>query len=164
MAYALLMRWIAVLVGVLVMAAPAQAATTISPESGTSFPYQQWVDEAKVPTPDVTLRVVEQGCHGSYGYATACTRRDSYTIWLDPTVATRRRAAFLHELGHNFDYYALTDADRQAFANIAGDWDVELFAEVYRSCATGWHQRGRLSERPPLSKRKMRSACYLIRR
>lgn len=153
-------KFLLVALGGLALCGQAQASTVIT--GGTSYPYQRWVDQAKVPTPDVTLEVIEEPCLVDGDYASGCTRLGTYTIWMTHSLGPRR--TFLHELGHNFDYYALTDADRQAFANIAGDWDVELFAEVYRSCATGWHQRGRLSERPPLSKRKMRSACYLIRR
>ena len=38
----------------------AAAHTTITEPAGSHFPYQQWIDESAVPTPDVTIEVVEE--------------------------------------------------------------------------------------------------------
>lgn len=57
-------------------ASEAQAHTTIVAPPGAHFPYQQWVDEAKVPTPDATIAVVEDaaGCQTEYGYEAEALR------------------------------------------------------------------------------------------
>ena len=84
---------------------PAAAATDVDPPAG-AFPYQQWVDDAKVPTPDVEIHVIETMCPPELaGFALACTAKGTYTIWLSPEGGDR--ATFLHELGHNYDYYEL---------------------------------------------------------
>lgn len=140
--------WLIALGG-LALCGQAQASTTISPDSGTTYPYQRWVDEARVPTPDVTLTVVEAPC--PYEQATGCTRDDASTIWLNPVLGHRHE--FLHELGHQFDYHVMTDEARAQFLAIRHDtraWRSppdsphEQFAEAYALCAqpqrANWHQ------------------------
>jgi hypothetical protein len=155
----------------LALCGSAQASTVISSESGTSYRYQRWVDRAKVPTPNVTLTVVEEGCVDDADYATGCTSPGSYVVRV-ATESQRRyiRRAFLHELGHNFDYYEM-DAVRRAWfgrtVGLTGAWvsrelgsssPHELFAETYAQCASGaW----RVTEMPVFL--DMRSACYVIR-
>ncbi len=128
------------------LAAPARAGTIIDPPAG-ALPYQQWVDESKIPTPEVTLRLIEEPCPPELaGFALACTAKGSYTIWMDPQTGTRAR--FLHELGHNFDYYELGRWASRQFRKIIGDdrkWRSkpgetglsphEIFAEAYSLCA-----------------------------
>jgi hypothetical protein len=130
-------------------ATEAQAHTTITCEP-CSYPYQQWVDEAKVPTPDVTLTVVEvtdsNGCPTRVLAYTGCTSEQ--LIWLDPQAAYPRHL-FFHEVGHNFDTDLLPAWGRERFMSLyglSGEWQVdtepaptetpsELFAEVYAGCA-----------------------------
>jgi hypothetical protein len=122
-------------------AGSAQADTTITCEP-CSRPYQRWVDEARVPTPDMMLAVIEAPCP----YLTevgACTAAGTDTIWF----STSRRQVFYHELGHNFDWYVLPEWARVrylAILDLAGPWEQpeaghqspnELFAESYAFCA-----------------------------
>src|SRR5215211_3961733 len=133
---------------ILALIAPgARAATTIDPAAGV-FPYQQWVEEAKVPTPDVTLRLIEEACPPELAdFALACTAKGSYTIWLSPERA-KPAATFYHELGHNYDYFELGRWASREFRKIIGDdrpWRSkpgeiglsphEIFAEAYGLCA-----------------------------
>jgi hypothetical protein len=132
-------------IAMLLNPATATSATVIDPLEG-AFPYQRWVERAKVPTPDVTLRLLEEPCPLELGFANACTERDTYTIWMSPEGATRAR--FYHELGHNFDYYELGRWASRQFRKIVGDdrrWRTkpgeiglsphEIFAEAYSVCA-----------------------------
>jgi hypothetical protein len=106
------------------------------------FPYQRWVDEAKVPTPDVTLTVVESNepCNGRR----ACTIPEEGMIWLGPEYgALETHRDFLHELGHNFDDDVMTPGARARFRALSRHPSIpwaepglaELFAETYRQCA-----------------------------
>lgn len=134
-----------VLVGAGVLASSAQARTAIVPPAGALYPYQQWADESRVPTPDVTLSVVEDSS-GCGGEGLRCTSAGTFTMWIAPWLDGWRgaRKAFHHELGHNFDYYVMSDLDRAAFAALLKDprpWDEapsslkEKFAEAYKWCA-----------------------------
>lgn len=129
-------------------ASEAQAHTTITCDP-CSRAYQRWVDEAKVPTPDVTLTVVETDlAHGcpvrDMNYA--CTSPAEKMIWQAP--ASGAKATFYHELGHNADHYMLPEwmrAHFMAIMRLPGSWWVagdgrtlepaEWFAEAYAECA-----------------------------
>jgi hypothetical protein len=140
---------------VLLFAAKASAQTTILAPAGT--PFQAWVDEAKMPTPDTTITVVEvegpQGCPGApFDYA-ACTIPSDRMIWLGGEVTGNyfERPTFLHELGHNVDVDMLAEWMRTRFMaimDLSGEWIVrvegqpksprspdEIFANVYAQCA-----------------------------
>lgn len=137
-----------------------------------SLPYQSWADEAKVPTPDVVLRVVEAPC--PFADAEACTKPGAFAIWINPgTPAWDSKRTFLHELGHNLDYYILTNAARSAFLGLLhrdGPWDTdlstspnEIFADAFSMCAQSQPLR---ESAPPkgLDRRgRFRAACRLIR-
>lgn len=121
---------------------PAVARTTIIEPEGARYPYQRWVDEARVPTPAVTLSIVEEPCESIDDWAPACTRPGSYTIWM--AASLRPRATLWHEVGHNFDYYTLPEWARQRFATLiaySGPWQgvpndgSERFAQAYDTCA-----------------------------
>jgi hypothetical protein len=100
------------------------------------------VDEARVPTPEVTLTVVESPCLDG---ARACIAPWDAVLWLDPGSATRED--FLHEVGHAEDYFALPDWMRWRFMSLlvlTGEWNpqpetqfspAEQFADVYAECA-----------------------------
>jgi hypothetical protein len=139
----------------LALAAPsASAHTTIIEPPGSHFPYQQWVDEAKMPTPDVTITVIETGAsHGcptrTLDYA-ACTTPSEGIIWLSPEAAARAfpREILWHEVGHNVDSDLLPGWARerfQAMLGLSGPWSVagepepyspsEEFADVFAECA-----------------------------
>jgi hypothetical protein len=121
----------------------AKASTVISPESGTSYPYQRWVDEASVPTADVTVRVVDRGCPWSASSSCTYSDEDGSVIYLPPD-GIRHRQTLYHELGHLFDYSAMTDTAHAQFLAIRHDpreWRSppnsphEQFAEEYSFCA-----------------------------
>lgn len=141
--------------GLLVLVAKSGATTIVAPAGS---PFQRWVDEAKVPTPEVTLTVVEtpgpHGCPGRTLDYPACTAEQ--TVWISQE-AQAPRQVFLHELGHNVD--ALMPewmrARFMAIMGLTGPWRLEgepaplgpneLFANVYAECAVkpyvrpGWH-------------------------
>ncbi len=142
----------------LVLAAPgaAEAHTTIIEPVGSHFPYQRWVNEAAVPTPSVTLTVVEEPCPGEEDLDVACTIPEEATIWMDPRRVIGRhgwwaREVFYHEMGHNFDADVLSEAERAGFARLRGtrrQWEYpeestangnfgleEVFADAYAGCA-----------------------------
>jgi hypothetical protein len=126
----------------------AQAQTTITCEP-CSYPYQQWVDEAKVPTPDVTLTVVEHSCITPS--APACSFPEEGVV--DFGSDFHPRQSFYHELGHVFDYYILPEWARVRFEQIDGQsapWEEpallhrspnEQFAESYAFCALKGHTK-----------------------
>lgn len=126
-------------------ASEAGAHTTIIEPPGSHYPYQQWVDEARVPTPNATITLFEDES-GCAGQGIRCTAQGAFAIWLTPWIDDWRmvRRAFLHELGHNFDYYELSDPARFEFGSLLGDrrpWATapnpakEKFAEAYMWCA-----------------------------
>lgn len=159
-------RFILAALAALALLAPAaaDAHTTIIEPVGSHFPYQQWADEAKVPTPDVTLTVIEtEGLHGCPGRDLdyqACTAPAEGKIWISPSAiqAGGAREIFYHEIGHNVDADVLAPWMREHFMAIyglSGPWVLEgepapfgpneMFAEVYKECAFApTLQRGRL--------------------
>jgi hypothetical protein len=170
-------RGLCLLAVVALAPAPAAATTVIDPQAG-AFPYQRWVNRAKVPTPDVTLRLFEVPCPAelSQDFANACTAKGTYTIWMNPDGGTRER--FYHELGHNFDYYEMGRWASRQFRKITGDerpWRTkpgkiglsphEIFAEAYARCALKKHIKRALIQLPPIKigPRRHDRICALIR-
>jgi len=136
------------------MAAAASAQTTVVEPIGSHLPYQRWVDESAVPTPDVTIEVIEteagHGCPGRQFDYIACTAPWERKIWIDEAgaVSRRPREIFMHELGHNFDADVLPEWARERFdalEGLGGPWVIteepqpmtpsEWFAETYAQCA-----------------------------
>jgi hypothetical protein len=143
-----------VLAAFLVAVAPASADTTILEPAGSDFPYQQWIDESAVPTPDVTIEVISSevghGCPDRVLDYVACTAPSEGKIWIDETAAGEGhpRETFMHEMGHNFDADVLPEWARERFDalyDLGGPWVVfaepepkspdEWFADVYAQCA-----------------------------
>jgi len=132
----------ALILGALMLcAALAHAGALIHP---AYWRYQNWMDHAQVPAPPdrITFRL-GIACGGG----TSCTvwaPDPPYAIWLAPG-HEGKRAAFLHELGHVFDFSVMSPEDRLAFAAAAGRpgtaWHGgrppthELFASAYSACA-----------------------------
>jgi hypothetical protein len=157
--------------------AAAEASTVIDPQAG-AFPYQQWVERAKVPTPDVTIRLFEEPCPFELAqeFANACTGKGTYEIWMNPEGGTRER--FYHELGHNFDYYELGRWASRQFRKVIGDtrpWRTEpgeiglspheIFAEAYAQCALKRRIKRAVIQLPPIKIGPHRhdQTCELIR-
>jgi hypothetical protein len=133
----------------LLIAPAADAATTIIEPVGSHFPYQRWIDESAVPTPDVTIEVIEyEGETGCYDFAEACTAPSEDKVWMAATedVGFYPRHAFMHEIGHNFDADVMSEWARERFDalyGLSGPWrgapgemtPSEWFAEAYAECS-----------------------------
>lgn len=151
----------------------ARAHTTISAPAGSGFAYQAWVDEAHIPTPNVTVAVhEEQGtCVGGLGCA------GPSDIWLPIALWGGAKRVFLHELGHVFDMDVMSDPARQRFEEIIGlqgPWfqptlgdgsPTEWFADTYMLCALRSHERlfGGEAGNGSLTRVQSRRACAFIR-
>ena len=139
-------RALVIAAGMLALVVPtAQAHTTIVEPPDSHYPYQQWIDEAKVPTPDGTVTVLSDD--GSEWCGLGCADVASRTIWVRSGLILTPRVVFTHELGHIFDGLEMTDSDRRRFIGISGRramawWDGprdrragEWFADAYARCA-----------------------------
>ena len=129
----------------------AAAHTTITEPAGSHFPYQQWIDESAVPTPDVTIEVVEERAgYRCEDYAAACTAPSERVIYMDAVedIGFYPRHDFMHEVGHNFDADVLPEWARERFDalyGLSGPWrnpaepkemtPSEWFAEAYSECS-----------------------------
>src|ERR1700759_95615 len=137
-----------------VSAGSAQASTTIIAPEGSPFPYQRWIDESQVPTPDVTIEGVPaspgHGCPAREFDYQACTSPEEHKIWMEESsLDGAARQIFYHEIGHNFDADVMPEWARERFDAIygfGGPWlepgvepEVmtagEWFAEVFSECA-----------------------------
>jgi hypothetical protein len=144
---ALLKRLLLVAAAVLALGGSEASARTTILCDPCSYPYQRWVDEAKVPTPDEVVTLVEDSTPCREG--SACTEAGpGGNIFLDPAHFFEDpffvENALLHEIGHRFDYTLATEEMRAGFMAILGDtraWRQspnsphENFAEVYSLCA-----------------------------
>jgi hypothetical protein len=163
----------AVLLGIGVWAAPAGAVTLVD-DNGSPIggPLQTYADRAQAPTLAGTLIVRE----ATAACPVACSTGPGDKVvnsdgslwvqtpaygpaitWASPTV---NEYQFDWELGHQFDWAYLTDADRQAFATLwhspaAQWWNSDavqsrggedglerVFAADYASCAMGYTPSG----------------------
>lgn len=136
--------------------ASAAAHTTIIEPIGSHFPYQRWVDESAVPTPDVSMEVIEEpagvGCPSLakevIGQFPACTDTHKH-IWIgaEEIEGVHPREIFMHEVGHDFDALDMTEWARERFEalyNLPGPWFYseqewnspgEWFATAYAECS-----------------------------
>jgi hypothetical protein len=124
-----------------------------------------------IALPPAIPPILHERCPSPEG--TSCTWPGG-PIYLDPEWGDT--STLLHELGHQFDYQAMHDPQRDAFRRLTEDsrpWRTspnsphEQFAEAYQLCATGtrpvdgWVWGGyRYRERP----RRHRRICLLIQR
>jgi hypothetical protein len=128
------------IVTALLCAGSSQAVTIVMWNGQAPRPFQKWARAMRVPTfhGTVTLHRTSE--------CASCAQGSN--IWLDPHYYSRyerdTREALYHELGHVFDYFQMTDADRAAFEETTGDhrpWRTsydsphEQFAEAYAFCA-----------------------------
>lgn len=125
--------WMIVLAS-LVAPASASALTVADPQ------LQAWAERSHVPTVAGEVQVLPAPCPTAQ--ASACT-------WLGGPIylaaGPERRARWLHELGHRFDYALLSDGERARFMAIYGEtraWRCdcgnsphELFATAYSQLA-----------------------------
>jgi hypothetical protein len=133
------------------LAGTAQAQTAITCADACSLPYQQWVDESLMPTPDVTLTLVETDVATAcptLELTAACTDPSAEAIWFAPASDLPPRRTFWHELGHNVDVDLLAPWMRERFMGLlglTGEWHLpgnpepygpdEEFADAYAQCA-----------------------------
>lgn len=150
---------------VVVSVAPASARTTIIEPPHSRWPYQQMVDRAYVPTPSVTLTVVE-GLAGNPCGVTAQGCTDLHSIWIPRINRSEAKWILYHELGHTDDVYRLSSEARESIARLLGEpvWVPgynELFADSFGFCAekahiTQWWIEG-------MSRLTLRHICGIIR-
>src|SRR4051794_17261 len=102
-----------------VVSAPAQAVTLVSPSGDArGARYPTWANAAFVPTPAGVVDLVLQSC--PVDVSDGCIYHGAPpTIFLG--TAVRDRPTLLHELGHAFDAQRLTPAYRAGFESIFGD-------------------------------------------
>jgi hypothetical protein len=160
--------WVAiysVLICLCILAARADATTI----TGTTQPYQSWVDAARVPTPEGELEVaVDDSCPDALGCTTG---GEQITVVAFAPVQT-----FLHEVGHVFDAAYLTDELRGRFIAITGRpalrwWTGaapagEWFADAYAHCALARRIAPRWGYSVGdelLAGWRLQKACWLIR-
>lgn len=151
-------RGMLVLVLVGLLGGTAEAQTTVT----TPGPYQRWVLESRMPSAAERVEVIESACPG----AIACTSPFEQRIYIDRSATFHPRPTFWHELGHRFDYQALTRQSRHRFMHLMGfppvgwrqqfgpytnDTGAERFATIYAVCA----------ERQPRLE-KWRTGCRFI--
>lgn len=121
---------------------PAVAETQLVQADGSRHGLQMWVEEMKMPSPDVTLTLLSSNCPflESTGIIKACTRRGDYTIWFP----RGDHETLFHEIGHNVDYYVAPEWMRYRFRVLTGDWrdweadpngPNESFAAAYARCS-----------------------------
>lgn len=169
-------KWLVLGGLVLAMCGQARGAATISAESDMTYPWQRWITRSKVPTPDIEITIVGQPCPD--GESAACTFPGSTVAYIAEPSPSLAKDALFHELGHQFDYWVLTEAQRERFMQIAevgGEWRQpgtrsphELFAEAFRQCATGvWNGAPGRSLSPNRHQAKvirdMKQACFFFR-
>lgn len=132
------------------------ASTTVVAPPASPYPYQRWVDEGKVPTPDLAVSIREMSqrdpawpCPNTTGFTpAACVIPETAEIYLDTArLHSVVRGTVWHELGHLFDFESLSPSDRDRFARLIGwpedPWASsttgmpagEYFAEAYSLCA-----------------------------
>jgi hypothetical protein len=125
---------------VVLLPAGTRAATVIYDTGAPALALQGWIDASYVPVAPVLVIVHLGAC---YDGGRTCTYPGSPWIWLNEP-PNEMRVAFAHELGHVFDYFVLTDANRLTFRRLVGDtrpWRStggnsphEKFAEAYGLC------------------------------
>ena len=147
-------------------ASPARAVTLLTPQGQPiGSQWQQWVGEAQVPTLSGTLLVDNDPtpCMGGAACSSspnmALQEPDGSLIYEDGPTETWAATnvaqwSFDFELGHQFDWAYLTDAERAQFAQLWGStlhwWDTLAgaqqamedgleaeFANIYATCAVG---------------------------
>lgn len=122
------------------LSVPQAGATVIVAPEGTL--YQQWTEEAREPTPPISIEVIADS--SECGGPNACTNVEA-PIWITPFGnLTEQRWTWLHELGHQFDYSLMNELSRNRFEELIGDfrdWKAdpngpnEKFAEAYALCS-----------------------------
>lgn len=161
------------------LAAVVAATLLVGAPSG----WQAWVAASKVPTSPVSVVVQDNPCYcflpdpQNPTIQIAFVDRAYYGPYAGDTF-TLDRVALMHELGHVFDLFVLTDSGRAAFENLAGDhrpwWQfpnppAEKFAQAYEFCALyGDAQPGRWRAKQIVwgwnpVRRTQAAVCRLIR-
>lgn len=154
----------------LIFIADARAASV----SGGTRNYQQWIDNAPVEAPDADITVIENSsrCSEDGTPVSGCTYQGSTEIYLEVHPGYTKDT-FFHELGHQFDYWSLSDQQRAKILAIIGrefwinrtlehDSAHEIFADAYRQCALGLRD-GRYSEKPVVIKKRLVKICNTVR-
>lgn len=123
--------------------APATTLDIVGADDATP-PLQAWVSDAAVPTVPGRVTVVLGACPGAPAWASACAKPAERTIYLGRQ--GRDEVTLMHELGHLYDHFMLSRAERERFKQLTGrrgawsgpasaDPPEEQFAEAYAMCA-----------------------------
>jgi hypothetical protein len=151
-----------------------------TPEGTVAQPYAGWADSLKVPTVDRTIVVSP-----AYGRCAqpfdpsppACTPPGE--LWVE-SPAEIKRVTIAHELGHQFDWFGLSDKGRALYRSfypqfnhltwtrspVAGFNELaENFASDYAQCALRGTRWSVFSKREwkQRAQRNLRLTCLLIR-
>jgi hypothetical protein len=166
----------------------AEAHTTIIEPLGSHFPYQRWIDESLVPTPEEIVPLIETPQPCGLPETAACTSGPGAPpeIQIAPRQPEgNQRSDFLHEVGHRFEAQYLSEESRLLFLRDIGrptlqwtipagpypGWELEggaeWFADTYAVCARVPHpgrpQMGYVVTNRFVGSAQMLKACGLIR-
>lgn len=132
---------VAALLVLLLAPATVDARTRLMDVDGNRSSRDVQVARAQMPSPPITVIVVDEQVQAYCG-ALACTEPTDSFVWIS-NQATRRDV--LHEIGHRFDYLqslharhrfrALTDQLDRLWRTEDPDPPYEQFAEAWRMCA-----------------------------
>lgn len=128
------------------LAGTAQAQTTIIEPMGSTRPWNRWVEEDLMPSPEISIKLIEDTSGCAVGLA--CTNGYS-SLWILPVSG---KSTLYHELGNIFNYaYLLKFPERQeevsrllGHPKLPWGWDesawttktgTEYFADAYGLCA-----------------------------
>lgn len=166
----------------LAFATPAHAGTTLIASDGSERPepYQSWVDASRVPTPDARIALHLAPC--PFNPARSCANPQGWIFLYTEHAEGTWKWAFLHELGHHFDYNHMTNGARLRFRRIIAErraWRSspnsphEQFAEAWSQCARSdrwlFGYESRYAESPEYAYRyrptleQHRRVCALVR-
>lgn len=129
---------VCVLVALAAIAATAQAHTRlVLPDGSTPQPEQRWLDESRIPTPDITITLHRETCP-SLPTVQACATPGH--IWekhesCAGDFAVDCRSDLTHEVGHQVDY-------------VMPDWIRWRFEALLHMPATPWGTLGEGGDTP----------------
>lgn len=161
----------------ILLPAPASAATLRYEDGSPALTMQAWADASHIPIAGNIVTIHRGNCLN--GLKVPCVDPVSTDIWMPPEPIQQMRPTLAHELGHRFDFLAMTDPARAEFARLLRDqrpwWQAgprhltslgEQFATAYGLCfrfRTIQHAHNEGIENYSPTPRLHRQVCRLIR-